>query len=101
MRFLGTKQDAVLELLRRGPDDDRAAEELVRRSGRTPQECATWSKQFLRKQRLLLALLDADEGRWPPDWRAAAVRWLYNRVLMPPLSWLHRNDPNRRLGRGV
>jgi hypothetical protein len=100
LRFLRADAEDVIDLLLQEPDTGRVAEALLRRSGRTAEECAAWSAQFLRRQRLLLALLDADEGRWTPGPRAQAVRFLYNNVLMPPVYWLHRNDPHRRLRRG-
>ena len=99
MRFLRTNENGVLDLLRREPDDAAAAAQLVRRSGRTPEECVAWSTQFRRRMRLLIACLEADEGRWTGR-RAAAARFFYNHVVMPPVYWLHRNDPQRRIGRG-
>ncbi|HEU5315766.1 MAG TPA: hypothetical protein VFX49_06615, partial [Chloroflexota bacterium] len=67
-----------------------AAAELVRRSGRTPAECAAWNARFSLLMGLFLAMIDADEGRRPPGWATTALRVAYNRVVMPPVYPVYR-----------
>ncbi|MBV8063380.1 MAG: DUF5069 domain-containing protein, partial [Nevskia sp.] len=55
LKFLRTSGRKVLEVLRVEPDNVRAMAELARRSGRTPAECAAWSRDFLRWQAPFLA----------------------------------------------
>lgn len=93
--FLNTSDEAVLDLVRREPDDQRTAEELLRRSGRTPEECAAWSRRFRRKHALDLAVFDADEGRRTPGLTTTFLRLFYNYVFMPPIYWLDRLDRRR------
>ena len=95
LQFLGMKNEDVLEVLRHEPDDAAAAAEIVRRSGRTPAECAAWSARCLRFNAPFLAMMDADEGRRPAGASTTLLRLVYNRVIMPPAYPIYR-----RLERG-
>ncbi len=95
LRFLGMKNEDVLEVLRHEPDDAAAAAEIVRRSGRTPAECAAWNAQYLRFNAPFLAMMDADEARRPAGVSTSLLRWIYNRVVMAPSYPIYR-----RLERG-
>ena len=97
LRFLGMTNEDVLAVLRRHPDDGDAAAELVRRSGRTPAECAAWSARFVRRVGPFLAMMDADEGRRAPGAGTTALRLAYNRVIMPPTYVAYRWAERRRL----
>ena len=97
LRFLRLTNEDVLAVLRRHPDDAGAAAELVRRSGRTPAECAAWSARFLRFNAPFLAMMDADEGRRAPGAGTTALRLAYNRVIMPPAYAAYRWAERRRL----
>ena len=101
LRFLRLDNDAVLEVLRREPDDAAAAAELVRRSGRTPAECAAWSARTRRASALFLAMMDADEGRRPPGLRTTLLRVAYNGLVMPPGYLVYRRAERRRLAAGT
>ena len=67
-------------MLRREPDDGAAAAELVRRSGKTPDECAAWSARARRRHGALLATLDAAEGRRPPGAGTTLLTLLHQRA---------------------
>src|SRR5829696_5901479 len=56
LRFLRMGNEDVLAVLRGQPDGAEAAAELVRRSGRTPAECAAWSVRFSLLMGLFLAM---------------------------------------------
>jgi hypothetical protein len=95
LRFLGMKNEDVLEVLRHEPDDEAAAAEMVRRSGRTPAECAAWNARYLRFNAPFLAMMDADEARRPAGVSTSLLRWIYNHVIMAPSYPIYR-----RLERG-
>jgi hypothetical protein len=100
LRFLGMTNEQVLEVLRAHPDDGEAAAELVRRSGRTPEECSAWSRRFGLVNGLFLAMMDADEGRRAAGPVTTALRVLYNRVIMPPVYVVYRFAEGRRAKAG-
>lgn len=97
LKFLGLTNDDVLEVLRREGHDAGAASELVRRSGRSAAECATWSARPLRSGRPFLAMMDADEGRRPPGVGTTLLRFVYNGVIMPPTYLVYQRAERRRL----
>ena len=101
LRFLRLHNDDVLAVLREVPDDAAAAAELVRRSARTPDECASWSARFSRLNAPFNAMIDADDGRRPPGAATAALRFAYNYVLMPPVYPLFRFLERRRLAQSA
>lgn len=88
LRFLRANNAQVLDILRRQPDDDAAAAELVAHSGRTPAECAAWNAGFLRFRPPVLAMLDADEGRRAPGWTSTLLRVSYA-ALNAPIAWAY------------
>lgn len=90
LTFLGVHNDDVLDVLRHEPDDAAAAAELVRRSGRTPAECAAWNARYLRLNAPFLAMMDADEGRRPAGVSTSLLRWIYNGVIMAPAYPVYR-----------
>jgi hypothetical protein len=98
LRFLGMSNEDVLAVLAQEPDDDAAAAELVRRSGRSAAECAAWSAQFSRRNAPFLAMMDADEGRRAPGMSTMALRLAYNRAIMPPTYAMYRWAERHRLG---
>jgi len=101
LRFLDMTNEDVLAVLRREPDDARAAAELVRLSGRTPAECAAWSHRYLRWNGPFLAMMDADEGRRSPGAGTTALRLIYNYLIMAPYYPIYRRLELRRLGRSA
>jgi hypothetical protein len=90
LRFLRTHGEEVLQLLREEPLDERAAAELVQRSGRSAAECAAWSARFRRREGWLLTMLDADEGRRPPGRVTSLLRLALNALIVPPAHWWYR-----------
>lgn len=84
LRFLGVSDGDVLDVVRTLPDDYAAALHLLSMSGKTPEECAAFSRRFNRAMMPFLAMIEADEGRRKPGAGTAFLRWFYNRVLMPP-----------------
>jgi hypothetical protein len=64
LRFLELKDGVILEILRAEPDDQLAAQAIVARSGKTPEQCAAWNQDFDRGQHFALLNLDRDEGRY-------------------------------------
>ena len=96
LRFLAMTNEDVLAVLRQYPDDNAAADELVRRSGRTPAECDAWSARFVRLLGPFLAMMDADEGRRAPGPGTTALRFIYNHVIMPPTYVAYRFAERRR-----
>ncbi len=101
LQFLGMANETVLAVLRQQPDDEAAAAELVRRSGRTSAECATWSAGFSRRNALFSTMIDADEGRRAPGMGTTALRLFYNWVLMPPTYPVYHFLERRRLARST
>jgi hypothetical protein len=99
LRFLRLTNEDVLDVVRREPDDAAAAAEIVRRSGRTPEECAAWSARYLRRNAPFLAMIDADEGRRPTGASTTLLRVLYNGVIMPPYYGVYRVMERQRLAR--
>lgn len=95
LSFLKVSGSEVLDVLWGEPDDRAAAAEIVRRSGRTHEECASWSAEFQNSQRLPLAVFDANEGRRAPGLSTTLMRLCYNRILMPPVAWWYRRAERR------
>ena len=94
LRFLNIGDQDVLEAVRSEPDDVRAAQALLRRSGRSVEERRSFSRR-LRRSMANFALFEADEGRLAPGPRTSLIRFFYNRMLMP-LVYLHFNAAERR-----
>ncbi|HVG96940.1 MAG TPA: DUF5069 domain-containing protein [Chloroflexota bacterium] len=101
LRFLDFDNEAVLLVLRREPDDGAAAAELVRRGGRTPEECAAWSSRARRLNSPFLAMIDADEDRRAPGVSTTLLKLVYNRVVMAPSYPVYRRAEARRLAGGA
>lgn len=99
LRFLGMTNEEALAVLRQHSDDDEAAAELVRRSGRRRGECAAWSARFARLMGPFLAMMDADENRRPAGLSTTALRVVYNGIVMPPTYPIYRLQERRRLAR--
>jgi Domain of unknown function (DUF5069) len=81
LRFLHTDDATVSALLRDHPDPE-AARIIVERSGRTREERRQFSAE-LKRSLNNFAFMEADEGRLLPGIRTSALRFFYNRLLMP------------------
>jgi Domain of unknown function (DUF5069) len=88
LRFLGISDEEVLDVVRAIPDDNAAAMQLISMSGKTPVQCAAFSRRLRRLNAPFLAMMDADEGRRKRGAMTSFLRWVYNNVIMPP-SYLY------------
>ncbi|MDP9106630.1 MAG: DUF5069 domain-containing protein [Candidatus Eremiobacteraeota bacterium] len=79
--FLRTNDTTVSHLVREHPADADVATILVERSGRSAAEIAAFDKTFRRKN-LDFVFVEADEGRLAPGFKATAIRFFYNNVVM-------------------
>jgi hypothetical protein len=95
LSFLRTSDEAVSELVRGNPDDADVARILVERSGRTKSEVNAFVKKF-RLQNLGFVFTETDEGRLGNGVRAKAVRFVYNRLMMPVLYAKFAADERKR-----
>jgi len=93
--FLRTDDEAISALVREHPSDADVARILVERSGRSASECAAYSKSLKRKF-MNFFFLEADEGRLRPAFLASAIRFLYNKALMPVVYLMFRRDERNR-----
>ena len=97
--FLRTDDEAVSALVRENPSDADVARILVERSGRSAAECAAFSTS-LRRKLFDFILLEADEGR-VRGFKGAAVKFVYNKLLMPVIYPLFRRDERKRKTRAT
>lgn len=95
-RFLRTSEAKVIELQRTHANDDEVAAELIKASGRTPEQIRAWSKRFRLINAPFTAMWEADEGRRPPGLGTSLLNWFYNRLMMPPVYWFVRIATERR-----
>jgi hypothetical protein len=93
--FLRTDDETITALVRENPSDADVARILVERSGRSASECAAYSGSLKRKF-LNFFFLEADEGRLGSGFKASAIRFLYNKALMPVVYFMFRRDERNR-----
>ncbi len=93
--FLRTDDATISQLVREHPADSDVANALVVRSGRSPSECAAFDRTMRRKN-FNFVLLEADEGRLPPGFKAASLKFLYNNVVMRIFYPLFERDERKR-----
>ncbi len=82
LAFLRTDDASVCALVREHDDDAEVARNVVARSDRTESERRAFGVRF-RRRLLNFVFLEADEGRLPDGLRTRAIRFAYNRLLMP------------------
>jgi hypothetical protein len=100
LEFLKLDDAAVLRVIEAHPLDEDAARELIERGGGTLEERRRFSAS-LRRKLFNFALLEADEGRMPPGLRRSLLRFVYNRVVMPPFYlWFGYAERKRRARSG-
>ena len=85
LRFLGTDDRRVRQLLQESTDDMAVAERLVRESHRTQAEIRNWNKRFRRWNAPFIAMMEADEGRRPPGLSTSIYRGVYRALILPPV----------------
>ena len=94
LRFLGMSAAQVLDVVRAECDDRAAAARVLALSAKTREQCERFSRKFRRSMGVFLAMMDADENRLPASVRTAVLRFVYNRVVMPPayayFQWMER-----------
>ena len=92
--FLRTDDETISALVRENPSDDDVARIIVERSGRSASECAAYSAS-LKRTFLNFIMIEADEGRMR-GFKAAIVKFLYNKALMPVVYVMFRRDERKR-----
>jgi Domain of unknown function (DUF5069) len=85
LRFLGVTDRQVLDIVRDEPSDEAAARRILSLSGKTQSDRRNFSLRFRRRNAIFLAMMDADENRAPRGLRTAVLRFVYNRVIVPPV----------------
>jgi hypothetical protein len=95
LRFLNASDSDVCNCVNEFPDDAEAGRVLIRRSGRSPEECRKFS-QGLRRQFLNFAPIEADECRMQPGIKRTALQFLYNRIMMPFFYAMFRRAEQKR-----
>lgn len=96
--FLRSDDETISTLVSEHSSDAEVARILVERSGRSAAECEAYSKSLKRKF-LNFVLLEADEGRLRPGPKASAIKFIYNKVMMPAVYFMFRRDErNRKTG---
>jgi hypothetical protein len=98
MAFLKVRERHVVQIVSEEPDDEQAAVLLVALSGRSREACRSWSARFLRRESPVLWMIDVDEARRVGP-AADVGRWLYNRVVIPPVfrlfRWMESKKPTQ------
>ena len=92
--FLRTDDETISALVRENPSDADVARIIVERSGRSASECAAYSASLKRKF-FNFIMIEADEGRMR-GFKAAIVKFLYNKALMPVVYVMFRRDERKR-----
>jgi Domain of unknown function (DUF5069) len=95
MAFLRTDDVTISGLVREHPSDADVAKILVERSGHSRAECQVFDTSFRRKN-FDFILLEADEGRLQPGFKATILKFIYNAVIMRIFYPLFRRDERRR-----
>ncbi len=95
LAFLRTDDSTVSQLVREHSADADVADVLLKRSGRSAAECAAFDNAFRRKN-LNFLLVEADEGRLAPCFKATIVTFLYNNVVMRIFYPLFKRDEQKR-----
>ena len=93
--FLRTDDTTVSQLVREHPADADVAGILVERSGRSAAEIAAFDKTF-RRNNLNFVFVEADEGRLGSGFKATAIRFFYNNVVMRIVYPLFARDERKR-----
>ena len=93
--FLRTDDATVSQLVREHSDDADVANILVDRSGHSRAECEAFDRK-LRRKNFDFVLLEADEGRLPPGFKATSLKFLYNNVVMRIFYPLFERDERKR-----
>lgn len=96
LRFLGLSDAQICEVIRSEPNDERAAQRIIERSGKTAEQCAGFNRTFLRTYAPFLAMMDADEGRCKPGPGPSLMKVAYNAVVFPLGSLMYKSGSRKR-----
>jgi hypothetical protein len=96
LRFLALNDGQICEIVRSEPDDERAAQRILERSGKTAAQCAAFNRAFARANTPFLAMMDADEGRCKPGLGASLMKAAYNAVVFPLGILMYRSASRKR-----
>jgi Domain of unknown function (DUF5069) len=83
LSFLGLTELDVRRIVRCEPDDNRAGQLVLRNAGKTTRDCATFNRHFVRRFGILLAMLDADEGRRKSSLGTKIMQVTNNALIFP------------------
>jgi hypothetical protein len=95
LHFLGVTELDVRDVVRSEPNDEIAADIVITKSGKTPDDCAEFNKEFARRYGLLLAMLEADERRDPLSLKSKIIKTAYNLVIFPIAKIMYRSQRTR------
>jgi len=87
---LGLGDAKVLEILRRNPDDETAAAEILALAGWDARRIEAWNRWFGFIWAPTLAMLDADEGYLAGGPGTSMLRILLRYVIYPPVAVYYR-----------
>jgi hypothetical protein len=96
LRFLGLRDTDICEVIRSEPDDERAAQRIIARSGKTGAQCAAFNRAFVRASAPFLAMMDADEGRRNSGLGTSLMKAAYNAVIFPLGILMYRSGSRKR-----
>jgi len=96
LHFLGLQDAQICEIVRAEPDDERAAQLIVERSGKTPEQCAAFSRAFARGNGLFIAMMDADEGRGKSGFVPSLMKAAYNALIFPIGILMYRSSSRKQ-----
>lgn len=96
LRFLGLHDSDVAEIVRDEPSDERAAELIVERSGKTPAQCAAFNRAFGRANGFFIAMMDADEARRKRGLATWLMKTAYNAFVFPLAILMYRSASAKR-----
>lgn len=95
LRFLGLRDAHICEVIRSEPDDERAAQRIIARSGKTGAQCAAFNRAFVRSNAPFLAMMEADEDRRSPGLGTSFLKATYNTVIFPLGVLMYRRSRKR------
>jgi hypothetical protein len=96
LRFLALNDAQICEIISSEPDDERAAQRILERSGRTAAQCAAFNRAFVLANAPFLAMMDADEGRCKPGLSATLKKAAYNAIIFPLGILMYRSGSRKR-----
>ncbi len=101
LHFLGLKDAQICEIVRAEPNDERAAQRIVERSGKTAEQCSAFNRRFGRSNGPFLTMIDLDEGRRSGGMKASVMKAVYNGLIFPFATLLYRSAARKRQKRAT